>query len=402
MKHVVFLGDGMADYPVPELSGKTPLEAAQHPAMDRIAQRGVLGQTKTVPAGMAAGSDVANLSVMGFDPAVCYTGRSPLEAVSIGVELAETDMAFRCNLVTIAADGAMLDYSAGEISTEEAEQLIRVMQERFNGEKISFYPGISYRHCLVLHGDDDAGACAPPHDILGKPAADHLPTGANRELMLEMIRYSQEVFPSHPVNIERVRRGLNPANSVWFWGGGKRPAMEKFEEKYGVRGAVVAAVDLLKGIGLAAGMEAPAVPGATGALHTDFAAKGRAAIEMLESGCELVYVHVESPDECGHQGLPKEKVWSIGEFDKHVVAPVMAWLEACGDSYSVLVMPDHPTPVALRTHIPDPIPFAMLVSGKEQAPSERRFTEEYARQSGVFVEQAHTLMGRLIAGELPR
>lgn len=401
MKHVVFLGDGMADYPVPELSGKTPLEAAQHPAMDRIAQRGVLGQTKTVPAGMAAGSDVANLSVMGFDPAVCYTGRSPLEAVSIGVELAETDMAFRCNLVTIAADGAMLDYSAGEISTEEAEQLIRVMQERFNGEKISFYPGISYRHCLVLHGDDDAGACAPPHDILGKPAADHLPTGANRELMLEMIRYSQEVFPSHPVNIERVRRGLNPANSVWFWGGGKRPAMEKFEEKYGVRGAVVAAVDLLKGIGLAAGMEAPAVPGATGALHTDFAAKGRAAIKMLESGCELVYVHVESPDECGHQGLPKEKVWSIGEFDKHVVAPVMAWLEACGDSYSVLVMPDHPTPVALRTHIPDPIPFAMLVSGKEQAPSERRFTEEYARQSGVFVEQAHTLMGRLIAGELP-
>jgi len=401
MKHVVFLGDGMADYLVPELDGKTPLEASEHPAMDRIASEGVLGLTKTVPAGMAAGSDVANIAVMGFDPAACYTGRSPLEAVSMGVELSEDDMAFRCNVVTIAEDGTMLDYSAGEISTEESEQLIRVMQQRFDSEKANFYPGISYRHCLVLHGADSAEACTPPHDILGKPSEEHLPKGVNRELMLEMIRYSQEVFKDHPVNIERVKRGLNPANSVWFWGGGRRPAMEKFTEKYGVKGAVIAAVDLLKGIGLAAGMEAPAVPGATGGLHTDFAAKGRAAVDRLKNGCDFVYIHVESPDECGHQGLPKEKVWSIGEFDKLVVAPVMEWLESCGEEYSVLVMPDHPTPVALRTHIPDPIPFAMYVSNRESSAAQRRFTESCAKESGLFVEKAHDLMGYLIAGKLP-
>ena len=404
MKHVVFLGDGMADYPVPELGEKTPLEASEHPAMDEIAKHGILGLTKTVPQGMAAGSDVANIAVLGFDPAACYTGRSPLEAVSMGVALKEDDMAFRCNLVTLSGDldsGIMEDYSAGEISNEEAVELIRVMQDHFDGEKCHFYPGISYRHCLVLHGAEDAGACTPPHDILGKPAFEHLPKGSNRELMLEMIRYSNEVFPNHPVNLGRVARGLRPANSVWFWGGGRRPAMEKFENKYGVKGAVVAAVDLLKGIGLAAGMEAPVVPGATGGLHTDFAAKGRAAIQALSEGCDFVYIHVESPDECGHQGLPKEKVWSIGEFDRFVVAPVMEWLKGCGEPYSVLLMPDHPTPVALRTHVADPIPFAMLCSEALKEHPNRRFTEACAKQTGCFVPAAHTLMGTLIAGQLP-
>lgn len=404
MKHVIFLGDGMADYPVEALDGRTPLEAAVHPAMDELARRGRLGLTVTIPEGMPTGSDVANLSVMGIDPTVCYSGRSPLEAVSMGIELADTDVTYRCNLVTLAGDGAleeavMLDHSAGEIESHEAAALISVMRNRFGGDALALHAGVSYRHCLVLHDAEDGAVTEPPHDILTRPVKPFLPSGANAPLLREMMEYAWAVLRDHPVNRARAAQGRNPANAVWFWGEGRRPSLPSFAQKYGVTGSIISAVDLLHGIGLCMGLRSVEVPGATGNAQTDFAAKGRRAVEALQSGSDFIYIHVEAPDECGHQGQLQEKIWCIEQLDKKIVAPVMEYLQGCGEDYSVLLMPDHPTPLALRTHTRDAVPFALFDSRDAQSGGGLRFTEADAGKTSIIAPAAYRLMDALMRGK---
>lgn len=400
MKYVVFLGDGMADLPIESLGGKTPLEAARHPNLDRIASDGVMGMAVTIPQGMPAGSDVANLSAIGVDPSGCYTGRSPLEAVSLGVSLGEGDVTYRCNLVTLSdepalEDKTMLDYSAGEISSAEAAELIAVMQQRFGSDRVEFHPGVSYRHCLVLRGAETGGEKTPPHDITNRPVGGHLPEGANRELLLEMMRYSLEAFRDHPVNAARRAAGKNPALCVWFWGEGTRPKLEPFEKLYGVKGGMISAVDLLHGIGRSMGLRNIPVEGATGNYTTNFKGKGEAAITALSQDCDFVYIHVEAPDECGHQAQLKEKIWSIEQIDEQIVGPVLRYLEGCGEEWAVMALPDHPTPIAVRTHTRDPIPFAMLRSS-DRPGKPIRYCERTARETGLFLPHAHELMSYLI------
>ena len=401
MKQVVFLGDGMADLPFEGLGGKTPLDCAAHPAMDALARGGLLGLAKTVPDGMPAGSDVANLSVFGYDPRQYYTGRSPLEAASIGIELAPGDVTYRCNFVTLSQapcleDAVMDDYSAGEISTEEARELVSFLNTRFETDADCLYPGFSYRHCFVRRNAADGAVLTPPHDISGKPVREHLPHGENAAELLALMRWSFERLRDHPVNRARVARGLPPASCAWFWGEGRRPALTPFAEKFGLRGSVISAVDLIQGIGKCAGLRVLHVPGATGNYHTDFAAKGAAAIEALRGGDDFVYLHVEAPDECGHRREVREKVWSIEQIDRHIIAPVMRWLEACGEDYAVLLLPDHPTPLALMTHTAQPVPFVLYrKAGCGNGGS--AFTEVCAAQTGLYVEHAHELM-RLLCG----
>ena len=400
MKCVIFLGDGMADEPIAELSGKTPLEVANHPNMDMIASRGVMGIATTVPDGMSPGSDVANLSMIGVDPKSCYTGRSPLEAVSIGVKLNEGDVTYRCNLVTLSdeadmSDKTMLDYSAGEITSAEAAELIKCMQDKFGSDKIEFHAGVSYRHCLVLRGGETGAELTPPHDISGKKVTGKLPKAQNAELLLEMMEYSQKVFPEHPVNKKRVAEGKNPALSVWFWGEGTKPALPDFKEKYGLDGAMISAVDLLHGIGISMGLKSIQVEGATGNFHTNFVGKGEAAVNALKNGSDFVYIHVEAPDECGHQGQLKEKIWSIEQIDSKIIAPVMEYLKNCGEDWAVMVGPDHPTPMSVRTHTRTPVPFAYC-SSSDQIKTERRYCEVEAVKTGVVVDKAHKLLGMML------
>ena len=317
MKYIVMLGDGMADYPVEALGGRTPLETAKKPNIDRLARYGELGMVKTVPNGMKPGSDVANLAAMGYDPECCYTGRSPLEAVSIGIDMAESDVAFRCNLVTLSGEGdyqdkVMADYSAGEITTAEASELIQAIAQAFSTEEIAFYPGISYRHCMIWHGGPVGLDLTPPHDISDKTITEYLP--GNRAI-LDLMRRSFEVLDKHPVNEARRAKGLNPANSIWLWGEGTRPGVSSFEKMYGVKGSVISAVDLIKGIGICAGMKVIEVEGATGNLDTNFKGKGQAALKTLLEGQDLVYIHVEAPDECGHHGDTEGKVHAIERID---------------------------------------------------------------------------------------
>lgn len=404
MKYVIFLGDGMADEPIADLKGKTPLEVARHPNMDRIATDGVMGLSVTVPDNLPAGSDIANLSIIGVDPTQCYTGRSPLEAVSMGVTLGENDVTYRCNLVTLSdekvlSERTMLDYCSGEISSAEAAQLIAVMEQHFGSDKIEFHPGVSYRHCLVIRDGQTGAKLTPPHDISGrKLGEEHIPQGINRDLLLEMMAYSTEAFRNHPVNLARVAQGKNPATSVWFWGEGTRPKLYNFEERYGLRGGMISAVDLLHGIGLSMGMKVIPVEGATGNYHTNFKGKGEAAIRALREDCDFVYIHVEAPDECGHQAQLKEKIWSIEQIDSQIIGPVMAALEQSGEDWAVMVAPDHPTPIAIRTHTRTPIPFAYCRKGqKGMVPC--TYNEKTARATGVFVPRAYELLGRLLAGQ---
>lgn len=399
MKYVVFLGDGMADRPCPWLDNKTPLEASCHPALDRMAKNGLFGLAKTVPDGMPAGSDTANLSVFGYDPRVCYTGRSPLEAVSMGIELGSNDVAYRCNLVTLSEaddieNATMLDYSAGEIDSQSAAQLIEEAQQRFGSQTVQLYSGVSYRNCLVLRGAESGGVQIPPHDLTGKPVKNMLPTGANAELLGEISRWAYSELKKHPINLWRAKHNKPMANCLWFWGEGRKPSLDSYKDRFGInRGAVISAVDLIQGIGRCAGLDIIKVPGATGNYTTDFEAKGRAAIDAFKQGADFVYIHVEAPDECGHHGQTDEKVWSIGQIDQKIVAPVLAYLDSCGEDYAALAMPDHPTPLSIKTHTADPVPFALYFSdgrmGASNAPS---YTEADAAQTGVFVDQAHTLM----------
>ena len=387
MKYVVILGDGMADYPIEKLNGKTPLDVAQKPFIDELCKDSSVGQIKTVPDGMKPGSDVANLSVLGYNPKEVYTGRSPLEAGSIGIDLLDTDIATRANLVTVSeepnyADKTMIDYSAGEIFTEEAKVLIDYLAEKLNDDKYKLYSGISYRHCFVTANGKLAGDLTPPHDITGKPVKGHLPTSEVGKVYLDFMERSYELLKDHPINIKRVKDGKNPANSLWFWGEGTKPKLQNFEEKFGVKGGIISAVDLLKGIAKLSGMQSIEVEGATGNYDTNFIGKAKACVEALKNGLDYVYIHMEAPDECGHHGDLERKIYSIEQIDK-VVKYVHTELTLSGEDFKILICPDHPTPIKLMTHVSDPVPF-LLYSSKEKVQGVDKYNETNAKNSGVI------------------
>lgn len=392
MKYLVLLGDGMADHPIKELGGMTPLQRAATPNMDRLAAEGVMGMVRTVPDGFPPGSDVANLSVMGYDPAVYYTGRAPLEAVSMGVKLDENDVAFRCNLVTLSGgevfeEKIMADYSAGEIDSGQAAVLIRDLDSFLKRDNIRFYPGVSYRHLMVWSGGPDDTRLTPPHDISGKIISDYLPSGRGGQELLSVMRESHPLLKSHRVN---SARGDSPANSVWFWGQGRTPALKSFMDKFGLSGAVISAVDLIKGIGISAGLEVVEVEGATGNIHTNFSGKADAVISSFRKGADFVYVHIEAPDEAGHQGDLNTKIRAIEEIDSKVLGPVLSQMKEFGQ-YRILVLPDHPTPLSIRTHTADPVPFVIFDSRRPGKNPGARYSEEWAA-GGLFVGRGHELM----------
>ncbi len=403
MKYVVILGDGMADYPMPELDNKTPLQYAKKPSIDMLASKGTVGLVRTVPEGIAPGSDAANLSVMGYNPKVYYTGRSPLEAISMGLELLPTDVALRCNLVHLSeeeseySEKTMIDYSSDEISTAESKVLIEAVNDALKTENINFHPGISYRHCMVWsNGRTDLG-CTPPHDISEKKITDYLPKEESG-LLLDLMKKSYEILKDHPVNQARKARGLRTANSIWLWGEGKKPALSSFQEKYHKTGAMISAVDLLKGIGLCAGLDSIDVEGVTGNIDTNFIGKANAAIKALEGGKDFVYVHVEAPDECGHRHEIENKVKAIELLDSQIVKPILEGISKF--DYRVLVLPDHPTPLRLRTHTSDPVPFIIYDSTNEIQSPAKSYDEFEAKKSGVFVEDGYKLMDLFIKGSL--
>ena len=401
MKYIVLLGDGMSDYPVDSLGNRTPLDAAHKPSMDFLARNGDVGMVKTIPDGMSPGSDTANLSVLGYDPAIYYTGRSPLEAISMGIELGPNDVAMRCNLVTLSdaediADTTMVDYSAGEITTEESAQLIESVRKSIRSNKVDLFSGISYRHCLVLRDAETGSICTPPHDISGRPIREYLPKGRYGDSLLELMELSRKILRDHPVNKARIAKGLHPANSCWFWGEGSSPSLPRFEDKFGLRGTVISAVDLVKGIGMCAGMCAPEIPGATGNIHTNFKGKADAALNELRSGADFVYIHVEAPDECGHQGNATDKVKAIELIDSEILARLIDGVEELGEDYSILIMPDHPTPVSLRTHTSDPVPFVLYRSDKKGDYPAEHYTEKSALNTGLFVSEGHRIIECLL------
>ncbi len=398
MKYIVVLGDGMADEPVEALGGKTPLEAANTPEMDDLASKGEMGMVQNVPAGMAPGSDVANLSVMGYDPVTNYSGRSPLEALSVGVAMEPEDVIFRCNLVTLTeeepyAQKTIIDHSSGEISTKDADILMDAIREEFDGDAVRFYTGTSYRHIMVWkHGR--VTSLEPPHDHLTKVIGPHLP---QEPMLRAMMEQSYAILNNHPLNVQRAAQGKHKANSLWFWGAGTKPSLENFREKTGLKGAMISAVDLLKGIAVGAGMEVCRVEGATGSIDTNWEGKAQAAIDaLLKEGCDFAYIHLEAPDEMAHQGLPREKVRSIEYLDSRIIAPVRRSLEAAGEDYRMLLLPDHPNLLRLRTHTADPVPYVLYDSTRERK-SLARYTEAEAAATGNLVPMGHMLMERLIA-----
>jgi len=404
MKYLVLLCDGMADLPSPELDNKTPMECAKKPIIDSLAAKAEVGTCRTVAAGLKPGSDVANLSVMGYDPTVSYTGRSPLEAASIGINLKDTDVTLRCNLVTLSdeenyADKTMVDYCAGDISTEEAAEIIKTVDEMLGNEIYKFYSGVSYRHCLVVdNGTTDLGEMTPPHDISGQIVGEHLSKSENAAPLIELMKKSYSFLMKHPVNIKRMEKGLRPANSIWLWGEGTRPQMEKFSDKYGISGCVVSAVDLLKGIGKCAEMETPDVSGATGYLDTNFEGKAAAGIEAFKNGTDYVYMHFEAPDECGHRGEALNKVKAIEEIENRALKPLLSYLEGCGEDFRILIMPDHPTPLCTKTHSSEPVPYLIYDSSKS-LDGVSCFTESNAAATGIFVEKGPTIIDRLLERE---
>ncbi len=401
MKYLVVLCDGMADTKSEILGGKTPMELAKKPAIDALAAKAECGLCRTVAAGLKPGSDVANLSVMGYDPAVCYSGRSPLEAASIGVDLKETDVALRCNLVTLSdeenyEDKTMVDYCADDISTAEAAEIIKTVKEVFDSKDYTFYSGVSYRHCLVVeNGTTDLGNMTPPHDISGRVVGEYLSQSANAAALIELMKKSYDVLKDHEINKKRIARGKRPANSIWLWGEGRKPILENFREKNGVSGGVVSAVDLLKGIGICAGMATVDVDGATGYIDTNFEGKTAAAKKLFADGYDLVYVHLEAPDECGHRGEAENKVKAIELIDSKVVAPLVEYLNGLGEGYRILIMPDHPTPLEIKTHSSEPVPYFIYDSTVALGGVEC-FTEASAKATGNFIEHGPSVMDRLL------
>ena len=398
MKYIVVLGDGMADEPIPALGGRTPLDAAVTPVLDELAGKGTLGTVQNVPAGMAPGSDVANLSVLGYDPAANYSGRSPLEALSVGVQMEDDDVIFRSNIVTLTepepyAQKTILDHSSGEISTADADILMGAIRAEFNNDTFRFYTGTSYRHILVWkHGR--VSALEPPHDHLGKVIGDYLP---QEKVLRDMMERSFDILNNHPLNLARAAAGKHKANSLWFWGAGTKPKVQNFKEKTGLTGAMISAVDLLKGIAVGAGMKVYNVPGATGSIDTNWEGKAQAAIDaLLKDGCDYAYIHVEAPDEMGHQGRVEDKVKSIEYLDSRLIARVKQAMEAAGEDYRMLILPDHPTPLRIRTHTSNPVPYLLYDSTHDQKKRER-FTEESARNADNFEPNGYKLLERFLA-----
>ncbi len=397
MKYIVILGDGMADYKVDELGGKTPLEAANKPNIDYMSAHGEIGLVKNVPESLSPGSDVANLSAFGYDPFKYYSGRSPLEAVSMGIDIKDSDIIFRCNIVTVSdeenyLDKRIIDHSADEITTEEAREIMKTVAETFDNEFLKFYPGISYRHALVWDKGPYEFNLTPPHDILERNLAEYLPKGEGSDILTEMTIKSYEVLKNHPVNIKRMERGLKPANSIWIWGEGKKPALSSFKDKYGIDGSVISAVDLIKGIAICAGLDSIDVEGATGNVHTNFKGKADAAIKALENGKDFVYIHMEAPDECGHRHEIENKVKSIELIDEQVVGYIKDELDKKGIDYKMLILPDHPTPLALRTHTRDAVPYIIFSSTDCEGGSGVSYSEDNAASNGKLIEKGYTLM----------
>jgi len=395
MKHIILLGDGMAGWPLKELGGKTCMQAAATPNMDNLASNSaVVGIARTVPEGYPAGSDVANLSIFGYDPASYYTGRAPLEAASMGVRLNDSDIAYRCNLVTLTPGNGstvMDDYSGGHITTEEAHGLIKSIKKKLDTDEINFHPGISYRHLMVWHKGKDQLNCTPPHDITGKEISEYLPKGDGEKKIRDLMKASAEILEKDPINLKRKAAGKKTANSIWLWGQGRRPAMPTFKEKHGKSGAIISAVDLTKGIAVLAGFEVINVEGATGYIDTNYEGKVEASLKALER-LDMVYLHVEAPDEAGHTGNIKDKLTAIEDFDRRIVGPVLQGLERIGDRYRVLVMPDHPTPIKIRTHSSEPVPFLMYTKGDKLC-KKRLFDENIKNDhDAVTFEQGYKLM----------
>jgi 2,3-bisphosphoglycerate-independent phosphoglycerate mutase len=405
MKYIILLGDGMADRPCADLGGKTCLQAARTPNLDQLATLGQVGMVHTVPDGYAPGSDVANLSVLGYDPRKYYTGRSPLEAASIGVALGPDDVAFRCNLVTLKLSGGgtasarrkalMEDFSAGHISTQEARTLIEEIDRALGSEHIRFYPGVSYRHLMVWKGGRDRIECTPPHDIQDKDIQDYLPRGEGDDIINELMAASFDLLTNHPVNKARLENGKRAANSIWLWGQGKRPSMPTFREKYGIEGAVISAVDLTKGLGVYAGFEVINVPGATGWLDTNYVGKAEHALFALKTK-DFVYLHVEAPDEAGHTGDVKNKVRAIEDFDEFIVGNIMHGMKQF-DQYRILALPDHPTPLEIRTHSAEPVPFVLYDSRNERKGGPVTYDERIAdRKDAMVFKEGYKLMDHFL------
>lgn len=404
MKYVVILCDGMADYPVPALGGKTPMMCANKPHIDALAQKGEVGLVRTVAAGLKPGSDVANMSVLGFDPKEYYTGRSPLEAASIGVDLKDTDVTLRTNLVTLSdapnyEEKTMVDYCAGDISTAEAAEIIKDVEAHFGNEMFKFYAGVSYRHCLVWsNGTTDLGNMTPPHDISGRVVGEYLSKSENAKPLIQMMKDSYAFLSEHPVNKKRVAEGKRPANSIWMWGEGKKPMLSAFYDLYGKKGAIISAVDLLKGIAKCAKMEAPEVEGATGYIDTNFEGKAHAAVDALKNGCDFAYIHLEAPDECGHRNEPENKVKAIEMIDSRVLPIVLDGLQEIGEDYKIMVLPDHPTPIVTQTHAADPVPYLIYHKANEKQGVET-INEETAKNTGVFLENGPDIMRKFLEEE---
>ncbi|MEG1508998.1 MAG: cofactor-independent phosphoglycerate mutase [Clostridia bacterium] len=400
MKYLVVLGDGMADYPIAEKDNKTPLQMANKPNIDFLAQNGEVGLVQTVPQGVKPGSDVANLSVLGYDVKKCYTGRSPLEAISMGIEMLADDIAVRCNLVTLSneakyEDKSMVDYSAGEISTAEATELIKAVNDKLKTKNINFNAGVSYRHCLIKHNTKTGTTLTPPHDISGKAIKEYLPKGLNGAHFLSLMQQSFKILSEHPINKKRVAEGKNPANSIWLWGEGTKPMLQSFESLYGVKGAVISAVDLLKGIGIGAGMKSVDVEGATGTLNTNFEGKAKAVINCFTEGYDFVYLHMEAPDECGHQGDVEGKIKAIEKIDSIVVKYLLDKMKAFGE-YKILLLPDHPTPICTKTHASDAVPFVLYDSAKKGEHNKETYSETAAKETGLFYASGAELLTKFL------
>ena len=396
MKYLILVPDGAGDEIIEALGNQTPLQAADIATMDGLARKGQVGMVQTIPAGIAPGSDAANLSVMGYDPSIYLTGRSPLEAVSMGIDMLESDVAFRTNLITLEGDGSyedliIKDHSAGDISNEEAKLLIEYVQEKLGTETLHFYPGVSYRHALIVNNGLTHYELTPPHDVLTQKAGSHLPKGEGAEFITDLMKKSYELLNDHPVNQSRRERGLNPANSIWIWGQGKKPKLSSFYDKYQITGSVISAVDLIKGIGLCAGLDSIDVDGATGTLHTNFEGKAQAAIEAFKAGKNFVYLHLEAPDECSHQGDLAGKIKSLELIDTKVLQPILAHLESTGEAYRLLIVPDHRTPLAIRTHSSDPVPFVLYDSSKENEVNEAQAFNEASGEKGTFFGSGYAL-----------
>ncbi|MDD3402599.1 MAG: cofactor-independent phosphoglycerate mutase [Hespellia sp.] len=398
MKYIVVLSDGMADEPLEELGKRTPLEAAKTENMDELAKVSEIGLAQSVPVGMSPGSDTANLSVIGYNPRIYYSGRSPLEALSIGVDMEKTDVSFRCNIVTLSEedcayeDRTIIDHSSSEISTEDAAVLVEALKEGLKREGYEFYVGTSYRH-LLIQKNGRIVELTPPHDILTKRIGDYLP---GDPILREMMEKSYEILENHPVNVQRRAQGLNPANSAWFWGAGTRPMLDSFEKKTGKRGAMISAVDLLKGIAVGADMHNISVEGANGGLHTNYNGKARAAVDaLLKDGYDFVYIHVEAPDEMGHQGSCERKIQAIEFIDEKIVGYIRKEMKAAGEDYRMMILPDHPTPIVKRTHTGDPIPYLLFDSTKEVIGNDE-YSEKSAKKSGIFCEEGYTLIDHLL------